>query len=59
MQIRNLEYYLQPGSAGREEAFAELFGVILGGGSELSTAKFMKGFPETIRTIKTFLEQWE
>jgi hypothetical protein len=34
--VRKLKYYLQPGHAGPQEAFAELFAQLFGAGAETS-----------------------
>jgi hypothetical protein len=45
-----LTYYLQPGSAGRQEAFAEALAVHLGGGSdEANAALFAQSFPRVLK----------
>jgi hypothetical protein len=45
-----LAYYLQPGSAGRQEAFAEALAISLGGGSDQDNAQtFAVGFPNVLR----------
>jgi hypothetical protein len=48
-----LKYFLQKDEAGREEAFAEIFAIIHGGGTTLTyTTLLNKYFPETIKVVK-------
>lgn len=51
-----LAYYLQSGSAGPSEAFAESFGVLYGGGAGYwYEESFRKAFPETLRFMRAYL----
>jgi len=53
----SLAYYLQSGSAGRQEAFAEAFGVLLGGGSDATQEqRFRASFPRTLTFVKARLQ---
>jgi len=48
-----LGYYLQASDAGRQEAFAESFGIIFGGGSDAAhRAAFESAFPRTIDFVR-------
>jgi len=48
-----LNYYLQRGAAGRQEAFAEAFAILLGGGSdEANRTRFENGFPTVMRYVR-------
>jgi len=48
-----LSYYLQKGSGGRQEAFAEAFAIQLGGGSDSKQqALFLKRFPNVVAHVK-------
>ena len=53
---RNLKYYLQTGSVGRQEAFAELFADLMGGGSgadvSINVSRF---FPRSTKYINGIL----
>ncbi len=54
---QELAYYLQDSDAGRQEAYAEAFGITLGGGSdEKNTAKFREFFPEVLAFLRRDLE---
>lgn len=49
---RRLSYYLQDGPAGRQETFAEAFGIALGGGSdEPNRSAFQTQFPEVLEYL--------
>jgi hypothetical protein len=54
-----LEYYLQGDAAGRQEAFAEAFAILLGGGSDpLKRDAFLRAFPRVMAHVeKTLAEQ--
>ncbi len=48
-----LNYYLQRGAAGRQEAFAEAFAILLGGGSDAANrSRFESGFPTVMRYVR-------
>lgn len=50
---KSLRYFLQAGEAGRQEAFAEGFGILHGGGgSGWSEEQFRKSFPGTLAAIR-------
>lgn len=52
-----LGYYRQAGSAGRQEAFAEAFGMLLGGGSDLAVAdEFSQAFPAVLQCVSEELK---
>jgi hypothetical protein len=52
-QRAELEYYLQPSDAGRQEAFAEAFGILFGGGSDAARqALFESCFPRTLEAVR-------
>ncbi len=51
-QQNNLAYFLQPGSAGRQESFAEIFAIINGGGAAPDLhSQMVESFPATIQTV--------
>jgi hypothetical protein len=57
-----LRYYTQADAAGRQEAFAEAFGVLLGGGSDPDRAEdFQQAFPAVMeyvaKIVSTFRQQ--
>ncbi len=55
-QQRELAYYLQSRSAGRQEAFAEAFAIVLGGGSDVTRRpEFERGFPEVMDYLREAL----
>lgn len=52
-----LAYYLQPGDAGKEEAFAEVFAIACGNGCHQNTdALFHKHFPELISLVSNRIQ---
>ncbi len=54
-----LHYYLQASSAGRQEAFAEAFAVILGGGSDVDKQQqFLAAFPSTIHYVQNAISDF-
>ena len=57
---KSLEYFLQQGDAGREEAMAELFGIHYGGGAANWVERQMRtAFPNTLELISQKLRQIE
>jgi len=53
LRRRELEYYLQRGPAGHQETFAEAFGVVFGGGSDVARQiAFRDCFPRTIQWVR-------
>lgn len=53
-----LRYYLQRGPAGRQEAFAESFAVLYGGGSDVEhRALFEESFRRTIESVKVLVSR--
>ncbi len=55
-----LRYYLQRSAAGRQEAFAEAFGILLGGGSDTPhRAAFERGFPRVLASVRASLVSWD
>jgi hypothetical protein len=55
-QRAELGYYLQGNSAGRQEAFAEAFAVVLGGGSESQKREaFLRAFPRVVAYVEQSL----
>lgn len=53
-QKRVLQYYLQREDAGPQETFAEAFGLVLGGGSDvLHRAAFEESFSSVIKYVRT------
>ena len=54
-----LRYYLQKGQAGRQEAFAEAFGILLGGGSDLQMHnRFVEQFPNAMNYVDAAIKQY-
>lgn len=54
---KELDYYLQRANAGRQEAFAEAFGIILGGGSDVTREQqFRASFPHVLQFVQHELE---
>jgi hypothetical protein len=48
-----LEYYLQGDAAGRQEAYAEAFAILLGGGSDpIKRDAFLRAFPRVTTHLK-------
>ncbi|MGE0757149.1 MAG: hypothetical protein AB7F89_14535 [Pirellulaceae bacterium] len=48
-----LQYYLQPQDAGRQETFAEAFGIVLGGGSDPDHREvFTTGFTRSLKLVR-------
>jgi hypothetical protein len=55
---KKLDYFLQADTAGPSEAFAELFGILQGGGCNKTQEELIRrAFPETIRVIEERLAQ--
>ncbi|QDU95094.1 hypothetical protein Pla8534_29060 [Lignipirellula cremea] len=55
-----LQYYLQRGPAGRQEAFAESFAIILGGGSASHReSSFTRSFPRVLEQVREVLQRHE
>lgn len=55
---RALAYYLQDHTAGRQEAFAEAFAMLLGGGSDPTQAeRFERAFPNVLSLVRRFIEK--
>lgn len=53
-----LAYYLQASAAGRQEAFAEAFAELCGGGSSPEhAAAFTRAFPQVIACVRTLLAE--
>lgn len=50
-QRKLLGYYVQRRSAGRQEAFAEAFAVVLGGGSDGPQKAFRQNFPTVVKFV--------
>jgi hypothetical protein len=51
-----LSYYMQGADAGRQEAFAEAFAILLGGGSDKKNARrFQQCFPNVVRYVESHL----
>lgn len=50
-------YYMQPGSAGRGELFAEMYAVATGGGSDLdiTSREFLRAFPRSARIVRAII----
>lgn len=53
-EVKEFGYYTQKGAAGREEAFAEIFGQLLGGGADLRDVTI--AFPATTAQMKRVLD---
>jgi hypothetical protein len=54
---QELAYYLQDSDAGRQEAFAEAFGILLGGGSdEPHLHAFQECFPQVLALVRRDLQ---
>jgi hypothetical protein len=52
-------YYLQGRYAGRQEAFAEAFGVLLGGGSDVTKrTQFEQAFPSVLEFVEREIESY-
>jgi hypothetical protein len=52
-QRAELEYYLQPSEAGRQEAFAEAFGILFGGGSDAARQTLFEScFGQTLEAVR-------
>lgn len=52
-----LNYYLQDQRAGRQEAFAEAFAILLGGGSDVTQeARFAESFPRVMQYVQQTLK---
>jgi hypothetical protein len=50
---QTLNYYVQSQGAGHQEAFAEAFGLLLGGGSDVTKQdEFRRGFPAVIEFVR-------
>jgi hypothetical protein len=45
-------YYLQPGDAGPEETFAEVFAQMYGGGADTLTPNFLAAFPRVALAVR-------
>jgi hypothetical protein len=59
-QDRELAYYLQGCSAGRQEAFAEAFAILLGGGSDVTKAtQFEQAFPRVLEYLRAEIDHYE
>lgn len=57
---QQLAYYFQSGSAGRQEAFAEAFALVLGGGADQENADpFRRAFPHTLRYLNQHIQHFE
>jgi hypothetical protein len=55
---REMAYYLQPSEAGRQEAFAEAFGIALGGGSDVTKeSAFRQTFPHVLAFVQRELDR--
>lgn len=54
--LKQLGYLLQSGSAGRQEAFAEIFAYLLGGGTSVDIDA-LQAFPEAAKVVSTMLER--
>lgn len=55
-----LGYYLQRGAAGRQEAFAEAFALLLGGGSDEPHGElFARSFPRVLEHVRRAIEEFE
>lgn len=53
LQREQMSYYLQDRRAGRQEAFAEAFAILLGGGSDAAKEeRFVASFPRVMRHVK-------
>jgi hypothetical protein len=53
-----LAYYRQASDAGRQEAFAEAFGILLGGGSDVTKGEiFQASFTNVIAHVRQIVEQ--
>jgi hypothetical protein len=59
-QTRELAYYLQGQRAGRQEAFAEAFAILLGGGSDVTKAEqFQQAFPRVLDYLRTVIDAYD
>lgn len=54
--VKQLGYLLQSGAAGRQEAFAEIFAYIHGGGTSIYIDA-LQAFPEATKVVSTMLER--
>lgn len=55
-QKTELAYYLQDQDAGRQEAFAEAFGIVLGGGSDTRNQQaFSHSFPNVLKFVNQLI----
>jgi len=55
-QRNQMDYYLQDQRAGRQEAFAEAFAILLGGGSDTTKQeRFAAAFPRVMRHVKQMI----
>jgi len=55
-----LQYFLQNGAAGRQEAFAEAFAIELGGGSDnRHSEEFRRAFPQVMRIGQEAIEKFK
>jgi hypothetical protein len=56
---KQLAYYLQRGAPGRQETFAEAFGILLGGGSDQPHhAAFARAFPGVLDHVRRAIEEF-
>lgn len=56
---QTLRYYLQKGQAGQQEAFAEAFGILLGGGSDQQMHnRFVEQFPHVMNYVDAAIKQY-
>ena len=56
-QRRQMAYYLQGQRAGRQEAFAEAFAILLGGGSDTTKReRFSKSFPGVLNYVRRAIQ---
>jgi hypothetical protein len=57
---REMAYYLQSQGAGRQEAFAEAFAAVLGGGSDVTKSeRFCSAFPSVIQYLRREIEAYD
>jgi len=55
---RQLAYYRQSNASGRQEAFAEAFGILLGEGSDAKNeTAFREAFPEVLEFVQCLIDQ--
>jgi len=60
IQRRPLGYFLQEHRAGRQEAFAEAFAILLGGGTDIGPSeRFATAFPRVLKHVKSVLHATE